>query len=200
MPPNHSRSTGLLRIALIKARGVDVLASMPSASRASALSGIVFLGAREDAAALRDQLAVVIVPARPRQLEQALALGPALRRIGIGVDEDVAVVEGGDQLERFDSSMPLPNTSPDMSPQPATVTVSVWTSTPISRKCRWTEIQAPLRGDAHRLVVVAVGCRRWRRRRQARSCARARWRWRCRRRSRCPCRRRRRNRDRRRRG
>ena len=28
---------------------------------------------------------------------------------------------------------------------------------PISRKWRWTEIHAPLRGDPHRLVVVAVG-------------------------------------------
>ena len=46
-------------------------------------------------------------------------------------------------LIAFDSSMPLPNTSPDMSPQPATVTGSVWTSMPISRKCRWTEIHAP---------------------------------------------------------
>ena len=52
-------------------------------------------------AALRQQLAVVIVPARARQVEQALALGPALRRIGIGIDEDVAVVERRDQLDRL---------------------------------------------------------------------------------------------------
>src|SRR3546814_4549575 len=58
------------------------------------------LAAREDAAALRDQLLVIIVPARPRQLEQAVALLPAFRRIGIGVEEDVAVVERGDQPDR----------------------------------------------------------------------------------------------------
>ena len=40
--------------------------------------------------------------------------------------------------------MPLPNTSPDMSPQPATVTGSDWMSVPISRKWRRTETQAPL--------------------------------------------------------
>ena len=56
-----------------------------------------------------------------------------------------------------DSSMPLPNTSPDMSPQPTTLTGSLCTSTPSSRKWRWTEIHAPRGGDPHRLVVVAVG-------------------------------------------
>jgi hypothetical protein len=63
-------------------------------------------------------------------------------------------------LSVFDSSMPLPNTSPDMSPQPTTVIGSLCTSTPISAKWRWTETQAPLGGDAHRLVVVADRCRR----------------------------------------
>jgi hypothetical protein len=43
----------------------------------------------------------------------------------------------------FESSMPLPNTSPDMSPQPTTVTGSFCTSTPISRKWRCTETHAP---------------------------------------------------------
>ena len=46
-------------------------------------------------------------------------------------------------LIAFDSSMPLPNTSPDMSPTPATRIGWDWTSMPISRKWRWTEIQAP---------------------------------------------------------
>ena len=42
-----------------------------------------------------------------------------------------------------DSSMPLPNTSPDMSPTPATVKSCDWVSTPISRKWRFTLSQAP---------------------------------------------------------
>ena len=40
--------------------------------------------------------------------------------------------------------MPLPNTSPLMSPMPTTVKSSDWVSTPISRKCRLTDSQAPL--------------------------------------------------------
>ena len=42
-----------------------------------------------------------------------------------------------------ESSMPLPNTSPDMSPMPATVKSWLWVSTPISRKWRFTDSQAP---------------------------------------------------------
>ena len=38
--------------------------------------------------------------------------------------------------------MPLPNTSPLMSPTPATVKSSAWTSTPSSRKWRWTDTHA----------------------------------------------------------
>ena len=59
--------------------------------------------AREHAAARGDQRAVVVLPARARQIEQALPLGEALVRIGRGIDEDVAVVERGDQPDR-----PLP--------------------------------------------------------------------------------------------
>jgi hypothetical protein len=56
--------------------------------------------AREHAAARRDQRLVVIGPARTRQLEQALALDPGPLRIGVRVQENVAMVEGGDELHR----------------------------------------------------------------------------------------------------
>ncbi len=39
--------------------------------------------------------------------------------------------------------MPLPNTSPDMSPMPAAVKAVFWMSMPISRKCRLTHSHAP---------------------------------------------------------
>jgi hypothetical protein len=39
--------------------------------------------------------------------------------------------------------MPLPNTSPDMSPTPAAVNGVVWMSMSISRKWRLTASQAP---------------------------------------------------------
>ncbi len=42
-----------------------------------------------------------------------------------------------------DSSIPLPNTSPDMSPTPMTVKSWLWESWPSSRKCRLTDSQAP---------------------------------------------------------
>ena len=42
------------------------------------------------------------------------------------------------------SSIPLPNTSPDMSPQPTTVIGSHCTSIPRSAKWRCTLIHAPL--------------------------------------------------------
>ena len=41
------------------------------------------------------------------------------------------------------SSIPLPNTSPLMSPMPTQVKSSVRGSSPISRKCRITDCQAP---------------------------------------------------------
>ena len=40
--------------------------------------------------------------------------------------------------------MPLPNTSPAMSPMPTTVNSSVWVLTPISRKWRLTLSHPPL--------------------------------------------------------
>ena len=55
----------------------------------------------------------------------------------------------------LDSRAPLPNTSPLMSPTPMQVKGSVEMSLPISRKWRSTATQAPPRGDAHDLVVVA---------------------------------------------
>ena len=39
--------------------------------------------------------------------------------------------------------MPLPNTSPDMSPTPTAVKSSLWESTPSSRKWRFTDSHAP---------------------------------------------------------
>ena len=42
-----------------------------------------------------------------------------------------------------ESSMPLPNTSPDMSPIPTHVKSVVWQLMPSSRKCRFTDSHAP---------------------------------------------------------
>ncbi len=56
-------------------------------------------GARPHPAALGDQRLVVVLPRRPGLLEEPLAL--LVRRLGVrvGVQQDVAVVEGGDELD-----------------------------------------------------------------------------------------------------
>ncbi len=97
MPPKKIRSTCALRMARIRSCGV---------SRSPTPKQLLRLGrqpdllgrARIDAAALGDQRLVEILPARARQIEQALALGEGALRIGIGIDENVAVIEGGDEL------------------------------------------------------------------------------------------------------
>ena len=86
------------------ARGSARPASAPrprrrAARRISGVSLIDFALALEDAAAGRDQLGVVVRPGRARQVEQPLALGEGVCRIGVGIDEDVAVVEGRQQPE-----------------------------------------------------------------------------------------------------
>ena len=94
MPPFQNRSTGAFRMAVISSFGRQARPRTPSARRTSGQSGIDFADARPNAAARADQAPVVIVPARARQVEQALALGEGARRVGIGVQEDVAMVEG----------------------------------------------------------------------------------------------------------
>src|SRR3546814_9329232 len=73
--------------------------------------GNALLAAREDAAALRDQLGVIIGPGRARQVEHPLAFFPAFRRIGIGVEEDVAMVERGRSEENTSELQSLMRTS-----------------------------------------------------------------------------------------
>lgn len=56
-------------------------------------------GARVDAAARREQRGVVVGPRGARQVEQAPALRVRGGRVRVRVDEDVPVVEGGDQTD-----------------------------------------------------------------------------------------------------
>ena len=53
----------------------------------------------EDSAACGDELPVVVLPARARQVEQTLALDEAARGVGVRIEEDVPVVEGRDQAD-----------------------------------------------------------------------------------------------------
>jgi hypothetical protein len=53
--------------------------------------------AGEDPSAGRDERPVVVVPRRPRQVEQSRRSVNDAAASGVGVDEDVPVVEGGDE-------------------------------------------------------------------------------------------------------
>ena len=100
MPPFQSRSTGARRIARTSSSGSSAAASTPSAARASGESGTDF--------SVRDKTpppgeiagAVVVHPrgAGPER-EEARALGERRGRVGRRVEEDVAVVEGRDQVD-----------------------------------------------------------------------------------------------------
>src|SRR5436189_88388 len=56
-------------------------------------------GAIEHAASRGETVAVVVRPRGTGQLEQASALLPADARVGVGVDEDLTVVEGPEQAD-----------------------------------------------------------------------------------------------------
>jgi hypothetical protein len=58
-----------------------------------------FLTAPEDAAAGADELGIVVGPTRARQIVQPLALVEARSGVGIGIDKNVAMVKGCDQLQ-----------------------------------------------------------------------------------------------------
>ncbi len=90
---------GAASMARISSAGVTLSLPRPKAVRIASVTAIDLARAVEHAAALGDQLRVVVRPGRARQAEQPLALGEARLRVGIGVDEDVQVVERADQLD-----------------------------------------------------------------------------------------------------
>ena len=100
MPPNHSRSDARFqdRRHHLERRGLRLVEIEQAAHFRCERNRLE--RAREHAAALRDQRLVVVLPARSRQVEQALALGEADRRVGRRIDEDVAMIEGRDELRR----------------------------------------------------------------------------------------------------
>src|SRR6185295_16048114 len=98
MPPKKRRSTGALRMAFINSCGVTD-SPTPNSLRAGAQPDFL-RRTRKDAAPSGDQRLVVVLPARSRQREQSLALGKTRFRIGIRIDENIAVVESRQQPDR----------------------------------------------------------------------------------------------------
>ena len=114
------------------------------------------VGAGEHAAALGDQRGVVIGPAGARQIEQPLAFLPAGRRIGIGIEEDVAMVERRLDPQRFRQQHAVAEhvarhvaAADDVDRLRLHVDAAFGEVT-LDRNPR------ALGGDAHRLVIVAV--------------------------------------------
>src|SRR5262249_3791923 len=102
MPPFQSMSTGARRIARISPAGVRAAGGGRLGAHRHGLRA-----PRPNAAAGRDRLAVVVVPGRARQAEQAPALGERARRVRVRVEEQVAVVEGPDQADPVGEQHPV---------------------------------------------------------------------------------------------
>ncbi len=135
--------------------GVGCAAARPSTAPRLRAQGDLLRRARIDAAARRNQVMVVVLPARARQVEQALALREARRGVGIGIDEDVAVIEGGDELDGARAQHAVAEH----------VARHVADADHGERLCRDVDVHlaemaldrlpGAARGDAHLLVVVA---------------------------------------------
>src|SRR5215208_5170061 len=97
MPPFHSRSTSALSIAFMSSVGVMDSASTSSISRTWGESGMD-LAVRGKMPPLGDEALVVVSPRGAGEPEEALALLEALLGIGVGIEEDVHVVEGAHEL------------------------------------------------------------------------------------------------------
>ena len=201
MPPNHSRS----RLALEDRRGSARLGVRLAASRPSSA---LHLGAQRDrlgARARTRRRPWRSWPCRSPASSSAAARTAACARrssrgAGIGIDEDVAVIEGRHQ--------------PDVLRQQHAVAEHVARHVADAHHAERLALDVDvhlaevaldaLPGAARRDAPCPCGrsrpSRPRRRHRPARSRARPRSRWRCRRRWRCPCRRRPPGRDRRRRG
>ena len=112
---------------------------------------------REDAATLADQRLVIVVPARAWQLEQACALLPAHGRIGIGIDEDVTMVEGGHKLDGLGQQHAV---AEDVARHVANADDADALLLHVDSHLGEMALDADpgaARSDAHRLVVIAIG-------------------------------------------
>ena len=189
MPPFHSRSTGAFRQALISSAGVSASTVLGQAQRGPHRLGDRHrLGRpREHPAAGGDQGGVVVGPAGPRQREQPRPLGPAALRVGIGVDEDVPVVERRDQLD-------VPAEQHAVAEHVAAHVADADAGEVVGLRVHPHLPEVPLHrhpgaagGDAHGLVVVAGRPTRGERVAQPEAASSPRSGWRCRRTWRCPC-------------
>jgi hypothetical protein len=112
-------------------------------------------GAGEHPAALRDPAAVVVGPRGAREREQPAALGVARGRIGVRVEEDVAVVERAEQPDVLRQQHPVAEDVAAHVPDADDGEVRRLDVDVQLTEVAGHRLPRAARGDAHRLVVVA---------------------------------------------
>ncbi|MDQ1092969.1 hypothetical protein QE400_002382 [Xanthomonas sacchari] len=111
--------------------------------------------ARVDAAAGADQLGIVVGPAGARQLEQALALGEGRRRVRVRVEEDMTVVERGQQADVARQQHAVAEHVAGHVADAHAGEVLVLAVAAQRAEVALDRLPGAARGDAHALVVVA---------------------------------------------
>ncbi len=109
IPPFHSRSTGARRTARIRSVGASSVSSTPSAARVSATAGSTSPRAgrrRRPRRSCRGR-SRPRSSSRPARARTAACARQSHRRIGIGIDEHVAVVVGGDEADLLGQQHPV---------------------------------------------------------------------------------------------
>ncbi len=197
MPPFHSRSTGILRIARITSFGVADAALETQHRLHRRRQRDRLRRAQEDAAAARDLLAVVVFPRRAGQGEQPLALRERRCRIRRRVEEDVLMIERRLQPHvRRQQHAVAEHVTRHVADAAGRELLRLNVDAELAEVALHALPRAAGR-DAHALVVVTGGAARRERIAQPEARTRARSHSRCRRTSPCPCRPRRRDRHRR---
>ena len=111
---------------------------------------------REYAAAGRDQAGVIVRPGRARQPEQARPFGPAGGRIGIRIEEDMAMIERRHQFQRLRQQHPVAEhiarhvAAADHADRIGLHVHAPFGEMPLDRD------PGALGGDTHRLVVIPL--------------------------------------------
>ena len=156
MPPFHSRSTGARRIAEISSFGVNGRPARRAlrAPRGRARSTSACGGSTPPPGEMS-----VRCRSRPSSIAAARTAAAARRSRPPGPESGSRKMwrwsNAATSLKCGERSIPLPNTSPDMSPMPTTVSGSRSASLPSDAGVAAHALPGAAGGDAHRLVVVA---------------------------------------------
>src|SRR5262249_16471290 len=110
--------------------------------------------------ARRNQTGIVIGPRRAREIEEALAFFEAPFRVWVGVEEDVAMIECGDQFDVAREQHPVAEDVARHVAYPGHGEIVSLRVDAHLAEAPFDRLPRAARGDAHRLVVVAGGAAR----------------------------------------